>query len=140
MSSAKKLRERPEVPKALICGMLSDGGRVLFLVKKDQHGVERLELPWVYSYQTTNPVSQLGEIFLKQTGIDAEVGEIKLEAKHNAGSRRKKNWISCYVFEIKAKNKQAHPSSEFVGFRWVGLKEVKKEKLGRMTEWIMKLI
>ncbi len=140
MSSAKKLCEKPEVPKALVCGMLSDGGRVLFLIKKDQHGVARLELPWIYSYKTSDPVSQLGEVFLKKTGIDGEVGEIKFESRHNAGSRRKKKWISCYVFEITAKNKKANPSSEFAGFKWVSLKEVKKEKLGRMLEWIRKLI
>ncbi len=138
MSRERKYRERPVPPKALVCGMLEDKGRVLFLTFKDRHGIERLELPCVYSYPSSDPVSQLTEAFLKQSGIDAEVGEIVLEARHNAGSRRRKRWVPCYVFEVKAKDRKADPGGGYAGFRWLSLKDAKKEKLGRKAEWLLR--
>ncbi len=138
MSREKKLRES-EFPKALACGMLEDEGRVLFLSRKDEHGIERLELPWAYARPSTDPISQLAEVFLKQAGIDAEVGEIAFETRHNAGSRRKKRWIPCYVFKITAKSKKAEPGGGFTGYRWLSLKHAKKEKLGKKADWVMKV-
>ncbi len=139
MSRERKYREKPEPPKALVCGMLEDEGRVLFLTFKDSHGIERLELPCVYARQQSDPVSQLGEAFLKQAGIDGEVGEIVLESRHNAGSRRRRRWIPCYVFGIKAKTRKADPGGGYTGFRWLSLKDAKKEKLGRKAEWLLKI-
>lgn len=138
MSDAKRLKERPQLPKALVCGMLEDGGRVLFLKRRDQHGVERLELPWVYASEGSDPMSQLAESFKKQTGISAEVGEIVLEGRHNAGSRRRKRWIPCYVFKMSARERRADPGSGYSGFRWLSIKDAKKERLGRALEWLIK--
>ncbi|HID73132.1 TPA: hypothetical protein EYP38_04270, partial [Candidatus Micrarchaeota archaeon] len=88
MSRVRKLREKPEYPKALACGMLEDGGRVFFLVQKDRHGVERLELPHVLVYPGQDPAALLKQAFEEQAGIDAEIGDIIRESRHNAGSRR----------------------------------------------------
>jgi hypothetical protein len=137
MSNVKKLRERPDVPKALACGMLEDEGRILFLKYKDRHGIERLELPSVVSY-SGDVISQLAEAFREQTGIDGEVGEAITETRHNAGSRRRRRWIPCLAFRITAKSMRARPSAKFSGFRWLSIEDAKREKLGRNTEWIRK--
>lgn len=137
MSNERKYRERTVRPKALVCGMLEDGGRVLFLIKKDQQGNERYELPCVYSTDRGDPVSQIGQAFKMQSGISVQVGEIVFEARHNAGSRRKKYWISCYVFKVTAKEKKADPAGGYVGFKWLSLKDAKEKKLGKHADWLM---
>lgn len=139
MSNERKYRERPERPKALVCGMLEDNGRYLFLIKKDQHGVERYEFPWVYATEGGDPVSQIAQAFKMQSGISVQVGEIELEARHNAGSRRKKYWVQCYVFRVSAKEKKADPGSGYSGFKWLSLKDAKKKKLGRHAEWLLRM-
>lgn len=137
MSNERKYRERPERPKALVCGLLEDNGRFLFLTKKDQHGVERYELPWVYATERGDPVSQIGQAFKMQSGISVQVGEIEFEEKHNAGSRRKKYWVQCYVFRVSAKEMKADPGSGYSGFKWLSLKDAKGKKLGRHAEWLL---
>jgi len=135
MTSARKLRERPQLPKALVCGLLEDEGRVLFLKQKDRHGTERLELPHIFNYGG-DMISQLAEAFLKQTGIDAEAGDVVRESRHNAGSRRKRRWIPCLAIRMSAKSKRANPPEPYSGFKWLSLENAKKERLGRSTEWI----
>jgi hypothetical protein len=118
--------------------MLEDEGRVLFVSKKDRHGIERLELPWIYGYTQVDPVSQLTESFLKFTRIDGQVGEIIYETRHNAGSRRRKKWIPCFVFRVTAKNRRCDPSGGYTGFKWLSIEGAKKEKFGRHAEWLKK--
>lgn len=137
MSNERKYRERPPRPKALVCGMLEDGGRVLFLSKKDQHGVERIELPCVYSTERGDPVSQIAQAFKMQSGISVHVGEIAFEGRHNAGSRRKKYWVQCYVFKVEAKEKKADPGGGYTGFRWLSFKDAKEKKLGKHADWLL---
>jgi hypothetical protein len=126
------------IPKALICGMLKDEGRILFLTKKDRHGIVRLELPWIYGHTNVNPVGELAEAFLKYTGIEGQVGEIIYETRHNAGSRRRKRWIPCFVFQVTARNRRAEPGGGYTSFRWLSIDGAKKEKLGRQLEWLRK--
>jgi len=133
MRTIKKIQR----PRALLCGMLKDGGRIFFL-SRNERGVVRFEMPCIYSYGSEDPVNLLSEEFNKQTGIDGEVCSIVLEKRHNAGSRRRKYWIPCLVFEIKAKNKNAKISKEFSGYKWLSLEDAKKEKLSRKSEWIRK--
>lgn len=135
MTRARKLRERPQPPKALVCGILEDGGRVLFLKVKDRQGTERLELPHIYNHGG-NMISQLAEAFMGQTGIDAEAGDVIKESRHNAGSRRRRQYIPCLAIRMRAKSKRASPAGGFSGFKWLSLEDAKKEKLGRSTEWI----
>lgn len=135
MSNARKLKERT-FPKALACGMLRDNERILFLVKKDRHGTERIELPSVEIYGEEDPVKKLTEEFKRQTGIDAEIREIKMQKRYNAGSRRRKHWIPCMIFSMRAKSTKAKVSSEFSGFKWITLEKAKEMKLGRKAEWI----
>lgn len=137
MSNTRKLRERT-FPKALACGMLRDNERILFLLRKDAHGVGRLELPSVEIFGMEDPVQKLSEEFKRQTGIDAEVCEIKIQKRYNAGSRKRKHWIPCMIFSMRAKNTKADISSEFSGFKWITLEKAKEMKLGRKAEWLMK--
>jgi len=137
MSNARKLRERT-FPKALACGMLRDNERILFLTHKDAHGIERIELPSVEVLEEEDPVQKLTEEFKRQTGIDAEVREIKMQKRYNSGSRRKKHWIPCIIFSMRAKNMNARPSSEFSGFKWLNMEKAKTMKLARKAEWLLR--
>ncbi len=130
MSDARKLPSKT-IPKALACGMLEDNGRVLFLIRKDRHGTERIELPCITIFGAEDPVQKLTAEFRRQTGIDAEVCEIKMEKRYNAGSRKRKYWVPCLVFSMRAKQTKAVPAEEFSGFRWLSLEKAKKMKLGR---------
>ncbi len=138
MSKVRKLREKPVLPKALACGMLEDGGRVLFLIRKDRNGVERIEMPCVYAYPGDDPTSLLKEEFSRQTGIDAEIGDIMREGRHNAGSRKRRKFIPVLVFKVRAKNMRARPSSEFSGVKWLSLEKAKDMRVGRKAEWLIK--
>lgn len=125
-------------PKSLLCGMLEDGGRTLFLLRKDETGVERLEMPCVESFSSGNS-AELATEFKRQTGIDAEVHEIAMQGKHNAGSRKRKFFIPALVFKLTAKNRSAKPSAEFSGFRWLSMEDAKAARLGRKLAWIRAL-
>lgn len=122
-------------PKSLLCGMLEDGGRVLFLLRKDKSDVERLEMPCVESFSSGNP-AELAAEFKRQTGIDGEVHAVAYQSRYNAGSRKRRCMIPVLVFSITAKNMTARPSGEFSGFRWLSLDGAKMQKLDRKLEWI----
>jgi hypothetical protein len=126
------------LPKALACGMLEDEGRVLFLVRTDERGVERLELPCVMVPSGRSPFAEIKTEFARQTGIDGQVHEIVLEGRHNAGTRKRKIWVPCLVFLVMARERRAKPANEFSGFKWLSLDEAKKQKLGRNAEWLLR--
>jgi len=136
MSDSRRLKEKPQMPKALACGMLEDSGRVLFLERGDAHGVERLEMPCIEVFPGEDPVQRLAVEFRRQTGIDAQVHEIAYEGKHNAGSRKRKSWVPCLVFRVTAKSMRASPPPEFSGFRWLKPDEAKGMRLSRRSEWL----
>jgi hypothetical protein len=132
----RKVRTGQPMPKALACGMLEDEGRVLFLKRIDRHGIERLEMPCVLVPSGRSPVAEIKEKFQEQTGIEGQVHEIIMEFRHNAGSRRRRNWVPCLIFKITARERRARPSEGFSGFRWMSLEEAKKQKLARTLEWL----
>lgn len=124
------------IPKALACGMLEDGGRILFLVRTDRNGTEKIELPSVLVPSGRSPFAEIKEAFGKQTGIaDYEVQEVVLEARHNAGSRKRRMKVPVLVFKITARVRTAKPAPEFSGFRWLSLDDAKKRRRGRDFEW-----
>jgi hypothetical protein len=135
----KKVKTGTPMLKCLACGMIEDGGRILFLKRKDRFGIERLEIPCVLVPSGRSPVAEIKAEFNRQTGLDAQIHEIIIESKHNAGSRRRRSWVPCLVFKFSAKNMRAKPAPEFSGFRWMKLEDVKKEKLSRNCEWIRKI-
>src|SRR5512136_2547294 len=113
MSRMRVLTGKPMV-KALACGMLEDGGRVLFLVRTDAGGTEKIEMPCVIVNSGRSPFAEIKEAFPKLTGIgDIQVHEIVMEGRHNAGSRNRRNFIAVLIFKITARNRTAKPSSEF---------------------------
>jgi hypothetical protein len=122
--------------KALACGLLEDNGRVLFLIRKDERGLERLELPCVLVQSGRSPFAEIRDGFFKMTGIDGEIHEIVLEGRYNAGSRKRRSWIPCLAFKVTAKNMRATPSPEFFGFKWLRLEDAKKAKLSRKSDWL----
>ncbi|MEW6034988.1 MAG: hypothetical protein AB1529_00105 [Candidatus Micrarchaeota archaeon] len=127
------------IPKALACGMLEDGGRVLFLLRKDEHGAERLEMPCVLVPSGRSPFADIKEAFPRMTGIDGEIHEIVMEGRHNTGSRKRRHLVPCLVFKVTARNRTARPSGEFSGFRWLSLDDARGQKLARNAEWLRKL-
>lgn len=133
---ARRMKTGTPLPKALACGMLEDAGRALFLLRVDEHGTERVEMPCVLVPSGRSPVAEIRAEFARQTGIDGEVHEIAIEARHNAGTRRRRAWVPCLVFRITAKQRNARPSQEFSGFRWLSLDGAKKQKLSRNSEWL----
>jgi hypothetical protein len=120
----------------LACGILEDSNRILFLIRKNKLGVEYFELPYALLVRGDNPVTVLTKTFLLQTGIDAQVHEIILEAKHNVGSRKKKKFITATAFKITSKSNRVTLSKEFSGFRWIPRDEVGKLKFSRQAEWL----
>ncbi|MFH0737756.1 MAG: hypothetical protein V1827_04090 [Candidatus Micrarchaeota archaeon] len=127
------------IPKALACGWLEDGGRVLFLVRTDRSGIARIELPCVLVPSGRSPFADIKEAFGRLTGIaDFEVHEPIAEGRHNAGSRRRRSFVPAMAFKISARNRTAKPSSEFSGFRWLSLDDAKKERLGWNLEWLFR--
>jgi len=139
--SRRKLPTATPLPKALACGILEDTGRVLFLSRLFVSGEFVFELPSVLVYSGRSPVAEIRAEFSRQTGIDGEIHEISLEGRFNAGSRKRKVWVPALGFKVTSKNRAAHPSSEFAGFKWLSLDEVrnKKLKLGRNSEWLRRL-
>lgn len=127
------------LPKALACGMLEDGGRILFLVRRDVNGIEKIEMPCVLVFSGRDPLAELAAGFRRQTGIDAQIHEIIVEARHNTGSRKRKFWVPCLVFRVTAKNRTAKPSGEFSGFRWLSVEDAKKQRFARNGEWLVKI-
>jgi len=135
----RKIPTGTPLPKALACGMLEDDGRILFLIRKDLNGNEKLELPCIIVPSGRSPVAEIKEAFRIQSGIDGEIQEIIHEFKFNAGSRRRKSWIPCLVFKVVARERRAKPSSEFSGFKWMAIEKAKKERLSRKSEFLIKM-
>jgi ADP-ribose pyrophosphatase YjhB (NUDIX family) len=123
-------------PSMLACGMLEDNGRVLLLVRNDANGKEKFGLPCALVMAGEDPVSILTSSFRSQTGIDAQVHEIALEGRHNAGSRKRKAWIPAMVFRVSAKSARVSVSAEFSGFKWVAKDEIANLALSRDSEWL----
>jgi hypothetical protein len=134
----RKMKTGTPMPKALACGMLEDEGRALFLTRRDEHGTERIELPCVLVPSGRSPFAEIKGEFARQTGIDGQVHEIILEGRHNAGTRKRKIWVPCLVFQVTARERRAKPAGEFSGFRWLPLEEAKKQRLGRNAEWLLR--
>jgi hypothetical protein len=126
------------MPKALACGMLEDNGRVLFLLRKDAAGVERIEMPCVLVPSGRSPYAEIVAEFRRQTGIDGQVHEAVMEGRHNSGSRKRRSFVPVLVFKVTARERFARPAPEFSGFRWLALEEAKRQRLTRNAEWLRK--
>ena len=132
----KRVLTATPMPKALACGMLEDEGRVLFLIRKDPSGAERIEMPCVLVPSGRSPFAEINAEFRRQTGIDAQIHEVVLEGRHNAGSRKRRNQVPVMVFKVTARERRAKPSSEFSGFKWLGMDEALRQRLSRNAEWL----
>ncbi|MCI0503992.1 hypothetical protein L0Y65_04740 [Candidatus Micrarchaeota archaeon] len=125
------------ISKALACGMLEDGGRVLFLVRRDANGAERIEMPCVLVPSGRSPFADIKEAFGRLTGIaDCQVHEAALEGRFNSGSRKRRFWVPVLAFRITARERRAKPAPEFSGFRWLSLEEALKQRISRNLEWL----
>ncbi|MFP3950219.1 MAG: NUDIX domain-containing protein [Candidatus Micrarchaeia archaeon] len=136
-------RKKPVTyPKAVACGMLEDGGRVLFL-EKERHGKKRLVLPFVKIRGGADPVSEIDRVFEEETGIDGEIHEVIFEGKYNAGSRKYKKWVPLLVFRVTAKKMKCSPAEKFSGFRWINLKDAKRQEKKKelfFEKWVSALL
>ncbi len=133
------MRKMPlKKPGALVCGMLDDDGRVLFLIRRNDRGMEQLEMPCIETFSSVNVVDELATEFKRQTGIDGEVHEVAFQSRYNAGSRKRRYFVPVLVFRVTAKNRTAKPSNEFAGFRWFSLDNAKLQRLCRKLEWLKK--
>jgi hypothetical protein len=131
----RKIHSAPQ-PTALAIGLLEDGNRALFLVRKNLLGAESVEMPCVLLLPGENPVARLTEAFRQQTGIDAQVHDVLFQKRQNAGTRKRKHWIPALVFKITAKNASARPGSGFSGCKWIASSDLLKYKLAKNAEWL----
>lgn len=126
-------------PKALICGMLEIGGKVLFLVKKDRAGKEVIEMPFVLGSSSADPHSQLSEAFKKQTGIGAHPVHQVMEGKHNVGTAKKPEFIPVLVFEMMPDDPRVKPDpgTGYCGFLWVKMLDAEGKTLSENAGWLL---
>jgi hypothetical protein len=129
-------RALPPVPVALAIGLLDDGDRALFLVRTDEKGEERLEMPCVEVMGGENPVAALSSAFRAQTGIDAQVHEILYQKKHNAGTRKRRAIVPALIFKLTAKSHSVRAPPEFSGYKWLEQKDLMGKKLSKKAEWL----
>ena len=116
--------------KLLACALLLDGERVLFL-KKMENEKECFALPCLLLDEKENPVIALQEMLLRTLGIDAYVTTVMLNGRHNAGSRRRRQFIGALGFAAKAKNARTT-----VPVAWVSLADAVRKKLCREAQWL----
>jgi hypothetical protein len=126
----------PALPSALAAGLLEDGERALFLVRKNERGEEMLEIPCVEVMKGENPVAAINAAFRAQTGIDAQVHDILFQRAHNVGTRKRKARVPALVFKLTAKSHAVLPSGEFSGYRWLAPADMAGKKLSRKSEWL----
>ncbi len=123
-----------EKPKALVCGMLEEEGKALFLLRKES-GKGGIEMPAVYGSLRADPVSQLAEAFKKQTGIKAEVGPVVIEGRHeHEGSH-----IPCLVFRMLPLREgplEPDPASMYSGFVWLTMEEARLRPHAPKGGWL----
>lgn len=131
-----KKHPQPLLPVALAIGLLEDKERALFLLRKDEKGEERLEIPCVEVMAGDNPVAALAASFRAQTGIDAQVHEILFQKKHNAGTRKRRAIVPALVFKLTSKSHSVRASGEFSGYRWLEQKDMLGKKLTKNAEWL----
>ena len=123
-------------PSALAAGLLEDGERALFLVRKNVLGEELLEVPCAELMAGENPVAALAAAFRSQAGIDAEVHEILFQRTHNVGTRKRRVRVPALVFKVTAKSHSVRPAPEFSGYKWLSPKDMGGKKLSRKSEWL----
>jgi len=131
-----KKHQPPAIPAGLACGLLEDSNRALFLMRKNMQGVETIEFPCVLLNKGDNPVAALTAAFHAQTGIDAQVHEVKFEKRYNFGSKKRKAWIPVLVFKVTAKRASVRASSEFSGYKWLEEKELRNYRMAKTLQWL----
>jgi len=132
----RKRAPMAQIPAALAAGLLEDGERALFLVRKNVLGEEMFEIPCVEVMAGDNPVAALYAAFRAQTGIDAQVHEILFQRWHNIGTRKRKARVPALVFKLTAKSHAVRPAPGFCGCRWLAPADMAGKKLSRKSEWL----
>lgn len=121
---------------ALLCGILEDSGRVLFLIRRDGQGQEMLEMPYAAVKEGENEVAALATAFREQAGIDVQVHGVIMQGRYNAGSRKRRRWVPALGFKVTAKSARVNAGEGFMGYRWVALDEIGNFRLGRSAGWL----
>ncbi len=128
-----------KAPRALICGLLEKDGKALFLLRKDEDGVERIELPWIYGTIAADPVGALGEAFRKQTSVKVHAERIIYEGKEDIGEEGHPDLVPVLVFSMIAGRKpmeEPYPAAGYSGYLWLSIEEAKKRPLGKHARWL----
>lgn len=114
----------------LLCALLQDNGRTLFL-EKCENGKACFTLPCVMADEKENFVELVKKTVLEKTGIDCNVGMVALSGKQNAGSRRRKRFVNVLAFKATAKSYSTKEKA-----KWIALSEIGKMRLCRESEWL----
>jgi hypothetical protein len=110
--------------------LIEDNGRFLFLEKRYGE-VTAYALPCVIARESDDPVTTLANAVKKQTGIDAYITTVALTGTHNAGSRKRKQFLTALAFKASSKSFKAT-----VACKWLTLQQATGLKLDRASEWL----
>lgn len=131
---------QPPLPSSMVCALLLDGKRALFLVKKRMDGTEEIELPCVAIMRGEDPAGAAKAELRRATGIDGHAVGTVFTGEHNCGNRKRKIWIPAIAFRIEAKNTRATPSAEYAGVKWLEAQDAARCRISRKCEWIVRHI
>ncbi|VVC04468.1 Uncharacterised protein [Candidatus Bilamarchaeum dharawalense] len=106
----------------VLCGLLEQDGKILFLEKNSM-----LEVPHTLGSIQTDPMSQLAEAFKKQTDIRVNVEGVFLQTKHIISGEE----TQFIVFKMVSLEEYQHQK-----YLWLNFNEAKQRKLGRSTQWL----
>ena len=127
------------ITRTLVCGLLERDGKALFLLRTDEHGNDRLELPHVFSNSRSDPLNQIASAFTMQTSVKVHTGAMVFESQFNDGTDANPQLAPAYAFRMIAEDEKVVPATYFSGYKWLSLEDAKKKNLATTMEWIRKL-
>lgn len=118
--------------KALLCALIQDANRTLF-IERTSADLVTYGIPSIMVNDGTDQVKALTQAVKEQTGIDAQVTQVALTGRHNVGSRKRRQYVPALAFYAVSKNYK--PT---VACKWLTVKQSREVKLDLNTAWIIR--
>ncbi len=126
------------ITEVLACGLLEKPGETgTFLFLKLPNG--EYDLPHVFATTRADPIGQIAEGYLKQTGVRVHTGKHILEMFHKVEHNDKEQEMPCIAFRMEPREEgdiNPVPHSSKGTFEWLTLEQAKRKKLSKYTAWI----
>lgn len=123
-------------PAALVCAIFREGGRALFLIKKNSNGKEELELPCTTIGPRVDRAGAAKAEFYRATGIDGHMVGATFTGQYNCGSKNREVWIPAIAYRIEAKSTKTTVSPEYEGAKWLRPEEAEKVGVSKKCAWL----